>query len=154
MVQNTTKYWLVGGIFSLFRCFTKASKKLRQPKVSKKAKRVAWILRENNQKEEDKSKELHLRRDLAVFSRLKTWKWVQKATLLGKSKEKSCRRTGRPESEPLSLLLQTSRINFDENLLVFFNFQWFPQNKSATIALQIRGYLACVVYMPIPLRIW
>ena len=72
MVQNTTKYCLVGGIFSLFRCFTKASKKLRQPKVSKKAKRVAWILRENNQKEEDKSKELHLRRDLVVFSRLKT----------------------------------------------------------------------------------
>lgn len=60
------------GIFSLFRCLTKAGKKLRQPKVSKKAKKVAWILRENNQKEQNKGKELHLRRDLAVFSRLKT----------------------------------------------------------------------------------
>ena len=43
-----------------------------QPYPLYKAKRVAWILRENNQKEEDKSKELHLQRDLAVFSRLKT----------------------------------------------------------------------------------
>jgi len=60
----------LGGL--LFRWFASTSKKLRQPKVSKKAKRVAWILRENNQKEEDKSKELHLQRDLAVFSRLKT----------------------------------------------------------------------------------
>ena len=63
-------YWYL--IVLLFRWFASTGKKLRQPKVSKKAKRVAWILRENNQKEEDKSKELHLQRDLAVFSRLKT----------------------------------------------------------------------------------
>ena len=63
-------YWNL--IVSLFRCLTKADKKLRQPKVLKKTKRVAWILRENNPKEEDKSKELHLQGDLVVFSRLKT----------------------------------------------------------------------------------
>ena len=63
-------YWYL--IVLLFRWFASTGKKLRQPEVSKKAKRVAWILRENNKKEEDKSKELRLRRDLVVFSRLKT----------------------------------------------------------------------------------
>ena len=37
--------------------------------------------------------------------------------------EKSCRRTGRPESELLSLLFQTSRSSFDEKFL------WFSVEK-------------------------
>ena len=69
-MKLTTKYDLLGGL--LFRWFASTGKKLRQPKVLKKAKRVAWILNESNLKEEDKSKELHLQGDLVVFSRLKT----------------------------------------------------------------------------------
>ena len=63
-------YWYL--IVLLFRWFANSGKKLRQPKVLKKTKKVAWILRESNQKEENKGKELHLQRDLAVFSRIKT----------------------------------------------------------------------------------
>ena len=69
-MKLTTKYDLLGGL--LFRWFASTGKKLRQPKVLKKAKRVAWILNESNLKEQNKGKELQLQRDLAVFSRLKT----------------------------------------------------------------------------------
>ena len=59
-------------IVLLFRWSASTSKKLRQPKVVKKTKKVAWILNESNLKEQNKGKELQLQRDLAVFSRLKT----------------------------------------------------------------------------------